>query len=45
MINGRDMYVVVISEKGGAFPRTRKWGVVYLIRCPQSQDGNMRGGE
>jgi hypothetical protein len=34
---------VDVSEKGRAFPRTRGWGVVYLIRGPQNQDGDLRG--
>jgi hypothetical protein len=35
----------VFLRNGRAFLRTRERGVVYLIRCPQSRDVDLRGGE
>jgi hypothetical protein len=31
-------------RNGRAFLRSREQGVVNLIRCPESQDRNLRGG-
>jgi hypothetical protein len=40
------MYITEeFSRNETTFPRTRGWGMVYLIKRPQGQDGNLRGGE
>jgi hypothetical protein len=41
----KDMYLIEeFFRNGRAFPQTREWGDVSFIRCPQSQDVDLRGG-